>query len=88
MNFLIWISGSKPSSVHLLGWIAFQLGLFLLPSSAFLGGISLIVALVFGCIAIARPYWKDPWNLPFLIAAIWMVLGCFNAYSGWLAWVG
>ena len=33
-------------------------------------------------------YWKDVWNYPFVAAAVLMFIGCFRAFSGWLAWAG
>ena len=33
-------------------------------------------------------YLQDSWNLPFLIAGSLMIIGCLQAYSGHLAWLG
>ena len=70
-----------------VGWICFQLGLLLLASSALLAGLLLLVAVVLGCRHRPSPL-ADGVNRVLLLVALWMVLGCFNAYSGWLAWVG
>ncbi|MFN7899040.1 MAG: O-antigen ligase family protein [Synechococcaceae cyanobacterium] len=76
-----------PATAHPLGWILFQLGLFLLASSALLGEVLLGLALILGFRG-RRPLTSDPWNWPLLAAALLMLLGAFHAYSGWLAWVG
>ena len=70
-----------------LGWRCFQLGLLLLPASALLGGSLLFVALLQGCRG-RRPFLSDPCNRLLLLISTLMVLGCFVAYSRWLAWVG
>jgi hypothetical protein len=70
------------------GWRCFQLGLFLLPSSALLGSLLLFPALLFGSARRECPYWRDPWNVPLLVAAGLMILGCFQADNSGLAWVG
>ena len=33
-------------------------------------------------------FWKDLWNIPLLLITILMLIGSFNAYTGWLAIVG
>ena len=54
------------------GGQAFQLGLFLLPSSALLSGICLFVACVSGSRGRDRPIWQARWTQPFLVAAVLM----------------
>jgi hypothetical protein len=76
-----------PATAHPLGWSLFQLGLFLLASSALLGQVLLGFALILGFRG-RRPLTSDPWNWPLLAASLLMLLGAFQAYSGWLAWVG
>jgi len=88
MNLFAWVGLYRPISAAPRGWVAFQFGLFLLPSSALLAGFLLLVAAVLGSCNRSQPFWRDAWNWPFLIAATWMLVGCFKAYSGWLAWVG
>ncbi len=88
MNALVWMLKGRPALSDARGWVAFQAGLFLLPSSAFLGGLFFIVSLVLGSCGRPKPFWADRWNWPFLIAAFLMLLGCFTAYSGWLAFIG
>ena len=75
-------------SSDLLGWHLFQIGLFLLPSSALLAGISLIIASLIATFQRSDSFFDDQWNYLFIIISVWMLIGCFNAYSGWLAWVG
>ena len=83
-----WLDGEVPDSASIWGWRCFQLGLFLLPSSALLGGLLLFPALILGSLGRARPFWRDPWNAPLLLAGSLMVVGCFWSYSGVLAWAG
>lgn len=71
-----------------IAWVLFQLGLFLLPSSALLASLLLFPALLVGSMRREGPLWADPWNAPLLFAAVAMLLGCFGAYSGSLAWAG
>jgi hypothetical protein len=77
----------RPEGASPLGWRCFQLGLFLLASSAFLAGLLLFVALVVGSLRRPAPL-ADGANRVLLATAVLMVLGCFGATSGWLAWVG
>tara|TARA_Y100001968_G_scaffold185786_1_gene170139 strand:+ start:2552 stop:3871 length:1320 start_codon:yes stop_codon:yes gene_type:complete len=70
------------------GWFLFRLGLFILPSSGFLGAVFLLVASILGVYKRSDSFWSDRWNYPLLIVAVWMIIGCFRAYSGWLAWIG
>lgn len=71
-----------------IAWVLFQLGLFLLPSSALLASLLLFPALLVGSVRREVPLWADPWNAPLLVASAAMLLGCFGAYSGALAWAG
>jgi hypothetical protein len=77
----------RPAEASPLGWRCFQLGLLLLASSAFLGGLLLFVSLVQGCRR-RQPLLQDPVNRVLVVVSALMVLGCFGAESGWLAWVG
>ena len=85
---LSWLDGEAPLPASRIGWRCFQLGLFFLPSSALLGSLLLFPALVLGSVGRARPFWRDPWNAPLLLAGLLMVAGCFRSYSGGLAWAG
>ncbi len=76
-----------PAGASPFGWRCFQLGLFLLASSAFLAGVPLFVALLLGSRHRRAPL-ADGANRMLLAAAALMVIGCFGAASGWLAWVG
>ncbi|MFN5194745.1 MAG: O-antigen ligase family protein [Cyanobacteriota bacterium] len=77
----------RPTGADPLGWRCFQLGLFLLPASALLGGLLLFVALIQGSRR-APPPLADPLNRPLALAALLMLLGAPLAYSGGLAWAG
>ena len=77
----------RPPSAAPLGWGCFQLGMLLLASSAFLGGLFLLVALILGSLRRPPPLADRCHQLLLLVAAL-MVAGCFRASSGWLAWVG
>lgn len=59
----------------------------LLASSALLAGLLLFVALLLGSRRRTPPL-ADRTNGVLVAAAILMLLGCFQAESGWLAWVG
>ena len=73
---------------QLSGGQAFRLGLFLLPSSALLGGICLVVSCISGSRGREQPIWRDPWMQPLLLAGLLMLVGCIFAKSGSLAWAG
>jgi hypothetical protein len=77
----------RPAAATPLGWRCFQLGMFLLASSAFLGGLALLLALILGSRG-RRPVLDDRVNGVLLVAAVLMVLGCFRAASNGLAWLG
>ena len=81
------LDGERPAAATLWGWRCFQVALLLLPASALLAGLLLFVALILGS---RQPTaWRDDrvnWWLGGI--GLWMVLGCFAASSGWLAWVG
>jgi O-antigen ligase len=59
----------------------------MLASSALFAGLLLLVALVLGSRHRTSPL-DDATNRVLLAASALMVLGCFGASSGWLAWVG
>ena len=73
---------------QLSGGQAFRLGLFLLPSSALLGGLCLVVSCISGSRGREQPIWRDPWMQPLLLAGLLMLVGCIFAQSGSLAWAG
>ncbi|EAQ75698.1 O-antigen ligase [Synechococcus sp. WH 5701] len=81
------LDAARPEGALPLGWRCFQLGLLLLASSALLAGMLLLVALILGCRQ-RLPWWRDRVNQVLLLVSVLMVLGCFTASSGWLAWVG
>ena len=85
---MTWLDQARPGAASAPGWRCFQLGLFLLPSTALLGSLLLFPALLLGSVARDRPYWRDPWNAPLLLAGILMLLGCFQADAQGLAWAG
>ena len=63
MGFLSWLQGHCPAGASRWGWVAVQLGLFFLASSALLGGMLLVIGLV---VATWRKgfaaYWSDGLN--------------------------
>jgi O-antigen ligase len=77
----------RPEGASPVGWRCFQLGLALLASSALLAGLLLFVALLLGSRHRTPPL-ADRANGVLVAAAVLMLLGCFQAESGWLAWVG
>jgi len=82
-----WLDGERPPQAAPLGWRCFQLALLVLPASALLAGLLLLVALIQGCQRRA-PWWQDRLNLVLAAVALWMLVGCLSAPSGWLAWIG
>ncbi|MFN5160896.1 MAG: ligase, partial [Cyanobacteriota bacterium] len=81
------LSADGPSEAPLLGWRCFQLGLLLLASSAFLGGLLLFVALLQGSRGRSSPFRDRDGQVLLLISAL-MIVGCLFASSGALAWLG
>jgi hypothetical protein len=81
------LSADCPSEGPLLGWRCFQLGLLLLASSAFLGGLLLFVALLQGSRGRSSPFRDRDGQVLLLISAL-MIVGCLAASSGALAWLG
>ncbi|WP_259702676.1 MULTISPECIES: O-antigen ligase family protein [Synechococcales] len=84
---LVQLNAERPVDAAPLGWRCFQLGVFVLPSSALIAGVLLLVALLLGSRGRPQPL-ADPANRVLVVVAALMVLGCFRATSGWLAWVG
>ena len=72
----------------MIGERLFRIGLFLLPSSALLGGLCLLAAAVIGSRGRTVPIWRDRWCQPLLLAAALMLIGALQATTGSLAWVG
>ena len=62
-----WLDGERPPQAAPLGWRCFQLALLVLPASALLAGLLLLVALIQGCQRRA-PWWQDRLNL--VLAAV------------------
>ena len=83
-----WLDRGRPMTASPLGWRCFQLGLFLLPSTALLGALFLFPALLFGSVGRERAFWRDPWNFPLIVAGVLMAFGCFLAEAQGLAWAG
>ena len=71
-----------------IGWSCFQLGIFFLPSSAFISCVFLLVALFNGSLRRSDIYWREYWNYPLLTITFFMVIGCIRSYTGLLAWLG
>ncbi len=82
-----WLDGARPGPAHPLAWRCFQLGVFVLASSALVAGVLLVVALVLGSRR-RQPWWHDRANGVLAGAAGLMLLGCLGASSGPLAWLG
>ena len=72
----------------MIGERLFRIGLLLLPSSALLGGLCLLVAAVSGSRGRTVPIWRDRWCLPLLLAGALMLIGAMQANTGALAWAG
>ena len=81
------LAEAQPPTATPVGWVCFQIGLFLLASSALLGGVFLFIALILGSRGRERPL-ADPATRVLLVAALLMLIGAAGATSGWLAWVG
>ncbi len=77
-----------PEAASPLGWLLFQLGLLLLPSSVLFASLLLFPALILGSLRREGAYWHDVWNWPLLAAGGLMLLGCFTATRADLAWAG
>ena len=71
-----------------IGWSCFQLGVFCLPSSAFISYLFLFVALVNGSITRRDLYWREYWNYPLVLVTFLMLIGCIRSHTGSLAWFG
>ena len=89
MGFPSRLDDHCPAGAPRWGWVAVQLGLFFLASSAFLGGVLLVAGLV---VATWRkgftPYWNDGLNRVLLVVAGLLLAGAAQAVSGDLAWWG
>ena len=72
----------------MIGARLFRIGLFLLPSSALLGGLCLLAAAVSGSRDRPVPIWRDRWCQPLLLAGALMLIGALQAHTGALAWAG
>ena len=83
-----WIEGQRPAAATASGWIAFQLGVFLLPSSLLIAVPPLFWALLQGSFCLRRSWWSDRLNRVFLLIAVLMLVGASRASSGLLAWFG
>ena len=71
-----------------LGWYSFQIGVFFLPSSAFISYIFLFIALIEGSYKRKDSYWSEYWNYPLVLISFVMIIGSFRAHTGWLAFIG
>ncbi len=78
----------KNNLLNNYGWRCFQVGVFCLPSSAFISSIFLLIALFEGSIRRRDLFWREYWNYPLLLISLWMLFGCIRSQTGWLAWVG
>ena len=55
-------------------FLLFNLALFLLPSAFIISALLIVFVLVFSNYRSQRKYLKDKWNIPFLLAGIYMVI--------------
>ena len=90
------LDGQRPDRAAPLGWRCFQLGVFVLPSSALFAGLLLLVALIQGS-RHRSSWWHDRVNVLLAVMAGLMVLGAAAAglradalpgYGSSLAWLG
>ena len=81
------LDGERPPQAATLGWRCMQLGLLVLPASALLAGLLLLVSVVQGSRQ-RPPWWHDRLNLVLVAVALWMLLAAVQAPSGPLAWLG
>ncbi len=70
------------------GFICFQIGIFLLPSSALISYIFLLVALFVGSFSRKDLFWREYWNYPLVLISFLMLGSCFRSQTGSLAWLG
>ena len=64
-------------SIQDYGNLLFLTGIFFLPSSVFIGILFLFPASLVGCYLQKKPYLKDPWNYPFLVFGVLILLSSF-----------
>tara|TARA_B100000214_G_scaffold373229_1_gene353124 strand:- start:404 stop:1702 length:1299 start_codon:yes stop_codon:yes gene_type:complete len=83
--FFINLKNNSPENI---GWKCFQIGVFCLPSSAFVSYIFLLVALCEGSFSKRDSYFKEYWNYPLLLISLLMIVSCIRSQTGWLAWLG
>ncbi len=88
MGCLSWLQVHCPVGAPRWGWVAVQLGLFFLTSSALLGGLLLLASVVLvtwhkGFTA----YWSDGLNRVLLVVAGLILIGATQAVSGGFAWL-
>ncbi|WP_025781173.1 hypothetical protein [Candidatus Synechococcus spongiarum] len=89
MGFLSWFHRHCPAGAPRRGWVAVQLGLFFLASSALLGGALLVAGLVAATWRKGfADYWRDGLNRALLAAAGLLLAGATQAVSEDLAWWG
>ena len=68
----------RPAAAAPLGWRCFQLGLVFLASSALIGALLLLVALVLGSRDRERPWWADRCNRLLALVGALMLLGALQ----------
>ena len=74
LNFL------KKRSINDKSLFLFQLGIFFLPSSLFIGILFLFPAAVLGSILQKKNFFKDKWNYPFIIFGSLILINSFLQY--------
>ena len=87
-NYINYFFEHKPQFAHQYGWLCFQIGLLLLPSTIFVSSLFLLPSLILGSFNRRISFFSDWWNYPLIMSAILMLIGSLHSYTGWLAWVG
>ena len=65
---------SKEKNIEDYGFILFILGIFFLPSTMAIGILFLLPAFVIASLKVNKSFFKDYWNLPFLIFGLLIII--------------
>ena len=77
-HLLLRLDAHRPAQADPLGWRCFQLGLFVLPASALLAGVLLLVPFIAGSRG-RLPWWRDRLNQLLMVVAGLMVASAMAA---------
>ena len=69
---------SKEKNLEDYGFIFFILGIFFLPSSIVIGVLLLLPAFLITSLSGNKPFFKDYWNLPFLIFGLFIFISAIS----------